>query len=94
MKLVALYKQPEDVEAFEVAYQNHSILVDKIPGLEKTVITRFKKTLTGDGFYLMAEMCFPDKETFKAAMQSKEMAATGEDVNRFAKGLLTLMIAE
>ena len=94
MKLVALYKQPEDVEAFEEAYKNHTALVDKVPGLEKTVITRFKKTLAGDGFYLMAEMCFPDKETFKAAMQSQEMAATGEDVNRFAKGLLTLMIAE
>ncbi len=92
MKLIALYKQPDDVEAFEDAYSNHLTLVDKIPGLQETRVTRFRKTLAGDGFYLMAEMIFPDKESFNAAMTSPEMAATGEDVNRFATGLMTLMI--
>lgn len=92
MKLVALYKQPADVEAFEAEYSKHLELVAKIPGLESTRVTRFKKTLAGDGFYLMAEMMFPDKETFKAAMSSPEMAETGKDANRFAADLLTLMI--
>lgn len=93
MKLVALYKQPSDVEAFEAEYSKHLELVAKIPGLESTRLTRFKKTLAGDGFYLMAEMMFPDKESFKAAMSSPEMAETGKDVNRFAADLMTLMIA-
>ena len=48
----------------------------------------------GDGFYLMAEMHFGDADTFNAAMKSPQMAATGEDANRFAKGLLTIMVAE
>ena len=94
MKLVALYKKPDDIEAFEAEYANHIKLVEAIPGLQDTRITRFKKTLAGDGFYLMAEMIFPDQETFKAAMRSPEMAATGQDANRFAADLLTLMIAE
>ena len=93
MKLVALYKQPEDVEAFEAEYSKHLEIVAKIPGLQDTRLTRFKKTLAGDGFYLMAEMIFPDSDTFKAAMTSPEMAASGEDANRFAAGLMTLMIA-
>ena len=94
MKLVALYAHPADVDAFEAEYANHLKLVDKIPGLSGTRLTRFSRTLAGgDGFYLMAEMMFPDKETFKAAMKSPEMAETGKDANRFAADIMTLMIA-
>lgn len=94
MKLVALYSHPEDVDAFEAEYANHLKFVEKIPGLSGTRLTRFTRTLAGgDGFYLMAEMFFPDAETFKAAMRSPEMAETGKDANRFAKDILTTMIA-
>lgn len=94
MKLVALYARPQDIEVFEADYANHVKLVEKIPGLQETRMTRFSRTLSGgDGYYLMTEMIFPDKETFKAAMASPEMAATGKDVNRFAADILTLMIA-
>lgn len=92
MKLIALYKQPEDVDVFEREYAHHVTLVEQIPGLERVTQTRFTRTLAGDGFYLMTEMTFPDKETFKAAMRSPEMAATGEDIQRFAGHLMTLMI--
>ena len=43
----------------------------------------------GDGFYMMAEMTFADKESLKAAMKSPEMAAAGENLNGFAAGLVT-----
>lgn len=92
MKLIALYSQPEDTEAFEAEYAEHIKLVDKIPGLQEARLTRFSRTLQGNGYYLMAEMIFPDKDTFKAAMKSPEMAATGADANRFAADILTLMI--
>ncbi len=94
MKLVAMYTQPTDVDAFESDYANHVKLIEQIPGLQETRLTRFSRTLRGSGYYLMAEMIFPDADTFKAAMRSPEMAATGKDVNRFAADLLTLMIGE
>ncbi|MCP5096120.1 MAG: EthD family reductase [Chloroflexi bacterium] len=95
MKLIALYKKPADPEAFEKRYlEGHMPLIEQVPGLQGTKITRFKKALAGDGFYMMAEMDFGDKETFNAAMQSKEMGAAGKDVNEFAADILTLMIAE
>ncbi|KAA3659872.1 MAG: EthD family reductase [Chloroflexi bacterium] len=93
MKLIALYKQPENIDAFEKRYfDEHVPLVEKIPGLKSTTMTRFKKTLSGDGFYMMAEMDFGDRDTFNAAMNSPEMAATGKDINAFAGHLMTLMI--
>lgn len=95
MKLVALYKQPPDQAAFDQAYFNtHLPLMGKVPGLQKTVITRFSRTLMGEGLYLMAEMYFTDSSALKAAMKSPEMAAAGENLNSFAQGLVTLMFGE
>jgi uncharacterized protein (TIGR02118 family) len=94
MKLVALYKQPADPAAFDEAYfKTHIPLVKKLPGLQKTVVTRFTRTLLGDGFYLMAEMYFADEAALKAAMKSPENAAAGENLDGFARGLYTLMFA-
>lgn len=94
-KLIALYKQPEDVQAFEEAYFNtHLPLLNKVPGLEKTVLTRFTRTLVGDGYYLMAEMYFKDMDGLKFAMRSPEMGASGENLNSFAEGQYVLMFGE
>jgi uncharacterized protein (TIGR02118 family) len=94
VKLVALYKQPADIEAFEKAYFDmHIPLIKKVPGLQNTTITRFTRTVVGDGFYLMAEMYFADQDALKAGMKSPEMAAAGENLDGFAKGMYTLLFA-
>ena len=95
MKLVALYRQPADPAAFDEAYfKTHIPLIEKVPGLQKTAITRFTRTVAGDGYYLMAEMHFADEAALKTAMKSPEMAAAGENLDGFAKGLYTLMFAK
>jgi uncharacterized protein (TIGR02118 family) len=94
-KLVAIYKQPPDPAAFEESYfKTHIPLLAKVPGLQKTVITRFTRTVMGEGNLLMAEMYFADKDALKAAMRSPEMAAAGENLNSFAEGLVTLAFGE
>ncbi len=92
MKLVALYKQPSEPAAFDQAYFNtHLPLIKKVPGLQRTVITRFNRALMGDAYYLMAEMYFTD---IKAAMKSPEMAAAGANLDSFAQGLYSLLFAD
>lgn len=95
MKLIALYKHPDDPEAFDQAYfETHLPLIRKVPGLQKTQITRFTRTLAGEGYYLMAEMVFADDAALKTAMKSPEMAAAGENLDSFAKGMYSLMFGE
>lgn len=95
MKLVAIYKQPTDPAAFEEAYfKTHLPLMAKVPGLQKTVITRFTRTIMGEGYYLMNEMYFADQDALKAAMRSPEMASAGENLNTFAQGLTTLLYGD
>jgi len=92
MKLVALYKKPPDPAAFDDAYfRTHLPLMGQVPGLRQTKITRFTRTIMGEGLYLMAEMFFDDEAALKAAMKSPEMAAAGENLQTFAAGLTTLM---
>jgi len=94
-KLVAIFKQPADAGAFEEAYfKTHLPLIAKVPGLQKTVITRLSRTLMGEGLYLMAEMYFADKEALKTALRSPEMTAAGENLNTFAEGLVNLAYGE
>lgn len=94
-KLIALYKQPEDPAVFDKTYfETHLPLIAKVPGLQQTTVTRFTRSLVGDGYYLMAELHFADEAALKAAMKSPEMAAAGENLDSFAKGMYSLLFAE
>ncbi len=94
-KLIALYKQPADPQAFEEAYfKTHLPLIAKVPGLQKTTVTRLTRTIAGDPYYLLTEMYFADKEALKNAMRSPEMATAGENLDGFAKGMYTLAFGE
>lgn len=96
-KLIALYKKPDDVDAFlKHYYEVHMPLVAKTPGLLRTVINRVDGTPMGTEapYFLIAEMHYPDRATFNAAMRSEENRAAGKDLMSFARGLVTLLVAE
>lgn len=95
-KLVVTYKNPENPETFDkYYYETHVPLCNKVPGIKEVVVNK----VTGSPFgksdlYLIAEMCFENKDDFKAAMTSPEMMATGKDLKNFAEGLTNLYFAE
>ena len=94
MKLVVLYAPPADPQAFDAWYfGDHVPLVNSVPGLVANRITRFTRTLSGAGFYLMAELIFADQAGLKHALRSPEMTAVGADANAHAAALMTMMLA-
>ncbi len=96
-KIFAMYKKPKDEKAFWDHYNRvHAPLARKIPGLSKLVINRVTASAMGGEppYYLIAELHFPDKETFKAAMKSPENEATTKDAMSFAGEILTPIILE
>jgi len=96
VKLIALYKRPEDEKAFLDHYENvHAPLARKVPGLEKLVVNRVTGSPRVEAeYFLIAEMHFPDRATFDAAMASEENRAAGKDLMSFAKGMVTILFAE
>lgn len=96
VKLIALYKQPKDKEAFDEHYFNtHAPITSKIPGLQKMEVTRIVGSPMGESeFYLLCEMYYESHEALKQAMKTDEGKASGRDVMKFAGDIVTLMIGE
>lgn len=97
VKLVALYKHPENKEAFDEHYFHvHSPLAEKMPGLQKLEVTRYVGAPMGGEakYYLQAEMVFEDRKALDAAMASEEGRAAAKDLMGFAGKLVTMMIGE
>ena len=97
VKLVALYKKPSDPSSFDRHYRDtHMPLVRKWPGLRKVELGRITGMPGGSEppYYLIAEMYFDDQEAMRAALRSPESRAAGEDLQRFAPGLVTLLYAQ
>lgn len=93
-KLIALYKKPEDEEAFMEHYEKvHTPIVKSVPGLKDLVVNRVTGTPLGGepAYFMIAEMLFETKDDFKKGMSSAENMAAGKDLGNFAKGLVTLV---
>ena len=95
-KLIALYKQPEDKEAFDEHYFNtHTPITEKIPGLREMKVTKIIGSPMGKSdYYLLCEMVYDDQESLQKAMKTDEGKASGKDVMKFAGDIVTLMIGE
>ena len=96
VKLIALYRKPEDVEGFLRHYNEvHLPLVRKTPHLERAIVSRVTGQPMGEpAYFLVAEMVFPDPARFQEAMRSPENKAAGKDLMTFASGLVTLIVTE
>lgn len=92
VSLFALYRRPDDEEAFLSHYRDvHAPLAAKWPGL---LDMHWALCPDDSGWYLMAELRFSDKAALKAAMESPTGAEAAHDIERFAKGLLTMRTVE
>ncbi|TCM02915.1 EthD family reductase [Sphingomonas sp. PP-CC-3G-468] len=94
VKLLAMYRRPDDVDAFLTHYRDvHVPLIEAVPGLAKLVVNRVDGDLMGGPapYFLIAELHFADETIFEAAMASPENRSAGKDVMTFAKGLVTML---
>jgi uncharacterized protein (TIGR02118 family) len=95
-KLIAMYTRPSNEDAFLSHYREvHTPLVEAVPGLEKLVVNMVTGSPMGEtDLFMIAEMHFADRETFRTAMTSAQNKAAGKDLMNFAKGLVTVVFVE
>jgi uncharacterized protein (TIGR02118 family) len=96
VKLIALYRTPEDVQAFDAHYDGiHLPLIRKTPGLRKLEVTRIDGSPIGESkYHLMAEMYYDNLDAMNAANASPEGRAAGKDLMGFARDVVTLFFGE
>jgi uncharacterized protein (TIGR02118 family) len=87
VKLVVLYTQPEDAEAFEEHYLGvHGPLVQKVPGLQRFEGARLGAAADGGElpYHRIAELYFEDQAALQAGLGSEEGKATAQDYQQMA----------
>ena len=96
VKLIALYKRPNDVSSFDKHYTEvHTPLVKKLPGLRQMEISRITGSAIGETpEYLLCEMYFDSKDALDAALASPPGRVAGKDLMGFAAKYVTLMYAD
>lgn len=86
LKYIALYRKPDDPEAFEERYfGSHMPLVNKTPGLLRAEVARVGRVYVPGLFgetepYLIAELYFESAAAAKAAFASPEWQAAGANL--------------
>lgn len=96
LKLIALYRTPDEVEAFEQHYFTiHIPLVKRLPGLRKLEVTKITGApLGGTPYHIMAEMYFDSLDALNAANASPEGKETTRDLMSFGARYITLFFGE
>lgn len=96
VKLVALYKKPENQAEFDKLYfETHIPLANKMPGLKKVEVSKVLGTPQGESeYYLIAELHFDNMDALKNAMSSDEGKASAKNLMSFAKGIVSMMFVE
>jgi len=96
VKLVALYKIPENIEDFEKHYYEiHMPLVEKMPGLLRAEVSKLTPMPGAENkYHMMAEMYFEDMDKLNESMASAEGRAAGKDIMGFAKDYVIMLIGE
>ncbi|HTY11856.1 MAG TPA: EthD family reductase [Bacteroidota bacterium] len=96
VKLIALYKKPDDVASFDKHYAEiHAPLVKKLPGLRHMELAKITGSAIGETpEYLLCEMYFDTRDALDAALASPAGRAAGKDLMGFAAKYVTLMYAD
>ncbi|PWI57242.1 EthD family reductase [Sulfoacidibacillus thermotolerans] len=96
VKMVVLYKQPENRELFDEKYfGEHLELNAKTPGILRTEVSRFFDLRGGEPeYYVMAEIYFENRDALMQALKSPESKAAGAQLQSFAAGLAMFHFAE
>lgn len=96
VKLVALFTTPPDQDAFDRHYrETHLPLIERWPALRRLETGKVTGAVGGAApYYLVAEMYFDDTDALRAAMRSPEGRAAGDDLQSFARGLVTMMYVQ
>jgi uncharacterized protein (TIGR02118 family) len=97
VKLVAVYRKPDDVAAFDKHYfETHVPLAMKMPGLIKAELEKGIGTPMPDLDvpHLAAHLYFADMNALKAAMGSPEGKAAAKDLMGFAGKYVRMFFTE
>jgi uncharacterized protein (TIGR02118 family) len=97
IKSTVLYGHPQDPEEFERHYaKSHLPLIEKLPSVQRieTALVLGTPDETPAPYYRIAELWFATPEEMEASLTSPEGQATVADMQSFATGGATILVAQ
>ena len=98
-KVIAVYRAAAD-DAAKTKMDDHFKSIHtpiclKIPGIKEVRTNKIFGGPTGaSNLSMVVEMCFENKDSWKAAMKTPEMMESGKDAMKFAGDLVSVHFAE
>ena len=94
-RLIALYNQPDDPDAFDAHYRDlHTPIVARYPNLRDVRLSKPGGVAGRTApFYLMAEMVFDSEADLDEAIASEAGADSARDLRNFAGAGVTMFVA-
>jgi uncharacterized protein (TIGR02118 family) len=98
-KVIAVYQVPADdaakASAEEYFKTTHTPICLRIPGIKELRVNKVFGGPTGPStLQMIVEMCFENKDAWKAAMKTPEMMESGKDAMKFAGDKVSVHFAE
>ncbi len=97
IKYVALYRTPEDPEAFDRDYfGTHVPIANDTPGLVRTELAKVTRMMTGEpAYHVIAELYFDSVESMKAAFKTDTWRESGDNLRAWGgMELVTMFTAQ
>ena len=95
VKLVIMYKQPEDEAAFERGYVKNLALLEKMPGIIRQQANMVYGSPAGRSpYYRMLELYFDSYDALDNAMRSEAGIAAGEALMQYAGDIVEVMFVD
>jgi uncharacterized protein (TIGR02118 family) len=95
-KLVALYRTPADITAFDTHFTDvHLPLLRKFPGLRSLDVLRVTGAPIGESkYHVLIEAGFDTRDAMDVALASREGKAVARDLMAFAPDLVAIFHGE
>jgi len=95
VKLVILFEPPEELQAFEAAWQTFLRQAEQMPGLKKETVSRVERFLYGDrAVYQIHEFYFDSIKEAEEAMASPQGVEAGKLLQTMTAGRFSLFFAD
>ena len=95
-KIILIYDNPRDPEAFEAGYPDHLALARKIPGIQRMETSKVwpKEDGSPTPAYRLVDMYFTDYDAASAAVTTEEAGAFFPSVFKLATGGVRVVFAD
>ena len=95
LKFMLMFRQPDDLEAFENSYNDLLALIERMPNILRRQVVAVTGSPVGIApYYRILEIYFADEQTMEASLMTAIGQEAGGQIQTFPPGSFELLFAD